>query len=227
MKMMSKVAALLAVLTLLAAPALALDKFEADLKVEESTTAIKKFMTADDADAARFLLRRAEAVCIMPGLVKAGFVVGGKYGHGVLLKRAGDRWSPPAFFTMVGASFGFQIGAESTDLFMLIMNDHGLNGVLEHGAKIGADASVAVGPVGRSAEASLSDANLKADIYSYSRSAGAFAGATVEGSGMEYDAETTKAYYGKAVSAQDVLAGKVTAPESAKKLDQALADLAK
>ena len=193
----------------LAAPALAeLDAFEAKLKVEEATVAVKRFMTAPDQDAPRYLLKKAKAVVVVPNMVKAGFVVGGEYGVGVVSARQKDgTFGPPCFVTIAGGDIGFQIGAESIDLFLVVMSEKGLQGILSNSVKFGADASVAAGPVGRSTEASLSDANLKADMYSYSQAAGAFAGVTIGGSGMVTDPKDNQVYYGKKLSVQEILYG--------------------
>lgn len=230
MKQMKRGLILLTALCLAGAalPALAMDRFEADLKVEEARVSFLKFMSSPDAGAAKWLLKRSQAVALFPGMVKAGFVIGGKYGTGVVLKRRADgTWSPPAFFTIGGATVGFQIGAESTDLFMVIMTQKGLNAVLNNQVKFGVDASIAAGPVGRDAEAALAGLSLKADVYSYSRSKGAFAGATLSGAGIEFDAGTAKVYYGKPETVQAIFDGKVKVPKNAKKLLKTLAKYGK
>lgn len=218
------VAALVLVAFACVGPVTAMDKFEADLKVREATIVLEKFMTSPDQKAPRWLLKRAKAVVIIPNMVKAGFVIGGEFGHGVVLTRHKDGgWSPPSFLTMAEGNVGFQIGAESVDLFMLIMKQRGLDGILKGQFKAGVDASVAAGPVGRSTEAALAGISLHADIYSYSRSQGAYAGATLGGAGIGTDAESIKAYYGKALSVDDILyEGKATPPATAKKLMEAL-----
>ena len=211
------------------APAFALDKFEAQVKVDEATTMIKTFMTAEDKGAPQWLLKKAKAVVIAPNMLKAGFVVGGNYGHGmVLVKKADGSWSPPSFIKLVGGNVGFQIGAESVDLLLVAMSEKGLHGILKNQVKFGADASVAAGPVGRTTSASITDASFKADVYSYSRSAGAFAGATIGGSGMETDKATNKNYYGKALTPNAILLqGKAAPPEDAKRLMKTLAKYSK
>jgi lipid-binding SYLF domain-containing protein len=228
MKRFAKALVVLVVLALCAGPALALDKFEADLTVQKAAMVIKQFMASPDADAARYLLKRARAVVIVPDMVKAGFVIGGKYGHGVMLARTKKGWSAPSFVTIAGATVGFQIGAQSTDLFMFVMNAKGLKALMKDSAKFGVDAAVTAGPVGRDAAASLAATKALADIYSYSRSQGAYAGATLEGSGMEPDLETNKAYYGKAYRPADILLkGKVPVPASARDLIKTLEKFAR
>ena len=214
------VAALVLVSFAFVGPVSAMDKFEADLKVKEAAIVLEKFMTSPDQKAPRWLLKRAKAVVIVPNLVKAGFVIGGEFGHGVVLVRQKDgSWSPPSFLTMAEGNVGFQIGAESVDLFMLVMKQRGLDGILKGQFKAGVDASVAAGPVGRTTEAGLTGMSLHADIYSYSRSQGAYAGATLGGAGIETDAVSNKAYYGKALSDNDILYnGKATPPATAKNL---------
>ena len=228
MRRVTKALLVLVVLALCAGPAWALDKFEADLVVQKATLIIKDLMKSDDAGAARYLLRRARAVVIVPDMVKAGFVIGGKYGHGVMLARTKKGWSAPSFVTIAGATVGFQIGAQSTDLFMFVMNDKGLKALLKDSAKFGVDAAVTAGPMGRDAEASLAATEALADIYSYSHSKGAYAGATLEGSGMEPDYETIKAYYGKVYHPADILLkGKVPVPASARELIKTLEKFAR
>ncbi len=216
--------AALTLAVVVAGSAQAMDKMEAQLKVQKAAILVKEFMGSPDAGAPRWLLRRSKAVVIIPDMVKAGFVVGGKYGHGVVLARTADgSWSPPSFITIGGASVGLQIGAQATDLFMVVVNQKGLDGILHNQLKFGVDAAVTAGPWGRTTEASLSAASLKADIYSYSRSQGAFAGISLEGAGLETDLDANRAYYGKPYSAQDILAkGKVRPTPEAQRLIQAL-----
>lgn len=219
---------LLASLTLLAAlavvPALAGEKDDAVLKVDEASVVVQKMMGAEDKGVARDLLKKAKAVAIFPGVFKAGFIIGGQGGTGLILSRTKDgSWTGPAFYTMAGASVGLQIGASSTDFMMMIMTANGLKGILKGHAKLGGDATVAAGPVGRSATGGSTFAGKDSDIYSYSMSAGAFAGVSLDGAGLEFDKERTKAYYGKAFTAEQILEEhKAPVPESAKKLIQML-----
>lgn len=230
MKLMKKVLIVLAALSLVAAalPALAMDKFEADLKVEEARVMLLKFMQSPDAGATKWMVKRCKAVALFPGMVKAGFVIGGKFGRGIITKRLADgSWSPPAFFTIGGATVGFQIGAQSTDLFMVVMTDKGLNAILKNQVEFGVDASATAGPWGRNAAAGLVGASLKSDVYSYSRSQGAFAGATLSGAGIEYEVDTNNTYYGAKVTVQNIFAGKVKAPKGAEKLMKTLGEYGK
>lgn len=207
----------------LAAPAAAMNKAEADLKVQQARISLMQFTSSPDTSTPRWLLARCKGVALFPGMVKAGFVVGGNYGTGVIMSRRPDgSWSGPAFFTMGGASIGLQIGAQSSDLFMVIMTDVGLKAVLRNQAKFGVDASAVVGPVGRDAQAAIAGGSLKADLYSYSRSAGAFLGASVSGAGIEFDQASSAAYYCRPVTVAEIFEGKVDLPPSAKALVEAL-----
>lgn len=222
MKRFAKLLMLAAALGMLlagATAAMALDKFEAQTKLDEATIIVRKMMSSKDSDAARWLLARSKGVIIVPDMVKAGLVIGGKFGRGVMLARLPNgSWSAPVFLILGGVSAGFQIGAQTTELFMVLMNHKGIDGVLKGKAKFGVDAAVTGGPWGRDAAAGLNAASLKADIYSYSRSQGLYGGATLDGAGMEVDKETTKHYYGKSLSIKKILEGKVKAGEEAKRL---------
>jgi lipid-binding SYLF domain-containing protein len=142
------------------------------------------------------LLDKAEAIAVFPGVVKAAFIFGGKGGQGVISRRTRGGWSAPAFFNIGGGSFGAQIGAQKTDYVLLIMNDDGLNGLLKDKFELGAEASIAAGPVGREA-AAATDATLAAGILSYSRTKGAFIGAALKGSVITPDNDLNDAIYGK------------------------------
>ncbi len=151
------------------------------------------------------LLRKARAVLIVPSLLKAGFIVGGEGGSGVLLARGeGGEWSNPAFFTIGTGSFGLQIGFQDSQVILLIMSRRTLDSMLEAKVKLGADASVAAGPVGIGFEGSTA-INLRADIYSYALSRGAFLGASFEGSVTVEDKDRNRAYYGPGATARSIL----------------------
>ncbi|MBU1274356.1 MAG: lipid-binding SYLF domain-containing protein [Proteobacteria bacterium] len=225
----SLVAALTLLLALAVIPALAGDKDTAILKVDEASVVVQKMMGAEDKGVARDLLKKAKAIAIFPGVFKAGFIIGGQGGTGIIMSRAKDgSWTGPAFYTIAGASIGLQIGASSTDFMMMIMTANGLKGILKGHAKLGGDASVAAGPVGRTASGGSTFAGKDSDIYSYSMSAGAFAGVSLDGAGLEFDKKRTEAYYGKAYTAEQILAqNKAPLPPSAKKLVQQLNNYAK
>jgi lipid-binding SYLF domain-containing protein len=160
------------------------------------------------------LLENAECVAVFPSVLKAGFIFGGRGGRGVASCRTGHGWSAPAFFNLGGGSFGLQIGAQSTDFVLLFMNKDGLNSLLSDGFTLGGDASVAAGPVGRQAGAST-DLKLNAQILSYSRSKGLFAGLELKGVVIKPDKDDMRDVYGAGVTAKEVLKeNKVTAPAS-------------
>jgi lipid-binding SYLF domain-containing protein len=168
------------------------------------------------------LLNRADCIVIYPSVKKAAFIVGGSYGRGLITCRKGEdfsgSWSAPAMFALEAGSFGFQIGGEATDFVLLVMNQSGAESVLSSKVKLGADAAVAAGPVGRDA-AAATDIVLKAEILSYSRSQGLFAGVSLEGSTIRSDDGANKVLYGRELSAKEIVRGaKVPPPVSAKRL---------
>ncbi len=210
MKFWSKVLVGVMALTLLAGagPAMAMDKLEADLKVQQARISFLKFMESPDAGTPIWMLKRCRGVALFPGMIKAGFIVGGNYGSGIILSRKPDgSWSGPVFFEIGGASLGLQIGASSTDVFMVIMTEVGMQAMLRNQVKLGVDASAAAGPVGRDTSAALTGGSFKADVYSYSRSAGLFAGAMLSGAGIEYDQQATTAFYGLKMTAGQIFKG--------------------
>jgi len=156
------------------------------------------------------LLDKAKCVVVIPSVLKAAFVVGGSYGRGVMVCRTGQnfmgRWGSPAMYALEGASFGFQLGGQATDFVLLIMNDRGASSLLHSKVKLGADASAAAGPVGRAAAAE-SDAYMRAEILTYSRSRGLFAGVSLEGSTLRPDDDANEALYGRKISATAILLG--------------------
>jgi lipid-binding SYLF domain-containing protein len=170
----------------------------------------------------RDVLNKAACIVIYPSVKKAAFIVGGSYGRGLITCRKGldfsGPWSAPAMFALEGGSFGFQIGAQATDFVLLVMNDAGAKSVMSSKVKLGGDASVAAGPVGRTASAET-DIVMQAEILSYSRSQGLFAGVSLEGSTMRSDDGGNRALYGKELSAREIVReGKVAPPASAQPL---------
>jgi len=159
------------------------------------------------------LLRGARAVAIIPGVVKVGFVIGGRYGSGVLVRHeANGDWSNPAFISLTGGSVGLQVGAQSTDVLLVIKGDKTLDDLNSGKFTLGADAAIAAGPVGRQAEAAT-DTALHAKIYAYSRSSGLFAGVSLQGASLRFDDKSNHAFYGPDADAAKIFAGQVT-PES-------------
>jgi lipid-binding SYLF domain-containing protein len=162
-------------------------------------------------------LESAKCIAIVPGEVKFAFIFGGSYGRGLATCRTGHGWSAPMFVAVDSGSVGYQIGGSSTDLVMLFMNDHALQSLMSDKFKLGADASVAAGPVGRNAAAGT-DLKLKAEILSYSRAKGVFAGVSLDGAVMQADKSGDKAMYGEDVTRHEILDGKVATPEAAEGL---------
>lgn len=203
-----------------AANALAQDKVDDRLK--NSYTVIKEVLNTPDQGIPQDLLDKSECVIIYPSVLKAAFIIGGSFGRGVITCRTGANhdgpWSSPAMFALEGGSFGLQIGGEATDFVLLVMNDSGADSVLSSKVKLGADLSAAAGPVGRTASAET-DVVMKAEILSYSRARGVFAGISLEGSTMRSDDGANKSLYGKDLSAKEIVqGGKVRMPAAAQSL---------
>ncbi|HWQ34646.1 MAG TPA: lipid-binding SYLF domain-containing protein [Blastocatellia bacterium] len=189
---------------------------------EKAAKVFNEIMGAPDKAIPQNLIDKAECIAVFPDVIKAGFIVGGRGGRGVASCRVGSGWSAPAFFDIGGGSFGAQIGVESTDFVLLFMNKNGIDSLLSNKFEIGGEASVAAGPVGRTAAAST-DAALNAQILSYSRSKGLFAGAVLKGAAITKDDSAMKAVYGEA-SLKDVLQdSKFTAPAATRAFPNTLA----
>jgi lipid-binding SYLF domain-containing protein len=172
------------------------------------------------------LLADAYGIAVIPGVIKAGFVVGGRWGKGVIAVRQNAGWSNPAFITLAGGSIGWQIGAQSTDIILVFKTRRGVENLASGKVTLGADASIAAGPVGRQASAAT-DAQLKSEIYSYSRSRGLFAGLALEGAVLQPDDDANGASYGGHVSSWDVFENRVySAPPLAQQFRQTLAGYA-
>lgn len=188
--------------------------------VEESGTVLDQIQQMPDQNIPENLLRDCAAIAIFPNTISAGLGIGGKYGQGIIMVKdeKSHKWSPPAIFTIAGGSLGFQIGGQATDFVLLVMNRRSVDGILQGKCKLGADASIAGGPVGRAAEAST-DIQLKGGILSYSRSRGLFAGVKLEGAVIAQHWEGDKELYGKDLSAREILLeNKAHMPSSAKEL---------
>ena len=185
-------------------------------RLNSSTEALHKILAAPDKGIPKEVLEGAKCVAVVPGLIKGGFIVAGKHGRGVATcKLPRGRWSAPALFTISGGSWGAQIGVESVDLVMLIMNDDGMRHLLQDKFQIGGEAAAAAGPVGRHAAAGT-DWKLESQMLTYSRSKGLFAGIDLGGSWVERDKDSTLALYGKDLTSTQVLTGKVAAPVDAR-----------
>ena len=165
-------------------------------RIRESIAVLNEVMTTSDTSLPASIASKAEAIAIFPSMLKGGFIVGGMRGRGILSARTEGGWSVPSFMTLTGGSIGLQIGGQATDLVLVIMNRRGLEQFVRNQFKLGADAAVAAGPVGRDAQATT-DLQLRAEILSYSRARGLFAGATINGSTVRADLDANQRFYGK------------------------------
>src|SRR5713226_7360963 len=212
---------LLAAVPLFAALASASAQTKVDDRLKDSGRVLKEILDVPDS-IPQDLLDKADCVLVFPSVLKAAFIVGGSYGRGAMSCRQGQDfrgpWGAPTMMALEGGSFGFQIGGQATDFVLLVMNESGASGILASKVKLGADASVAAGPVGRDASADT-DATLRAEILSYSRARGLFAGVSLEGSTIRPDNGDNRRVYGEKVSARRiVLSGTVPPPAAAKQL---------
>ena len=202
---------LILALCLAAAPALAQKKGnranDARHHTTDAATVFDEIMSSADSAIPKELVDKAQAIAVFPGVLKAAVIVGGREGKGVISRRNAAGWSAPAFFNLAGGSFGAQIGANKTDYVLLIMNEKGLDKLLADKFELGGEVGVAAGPVGREASAAT-DAQLNAEILTYSRSKGAFIGAALKGTTITPDNDLNEAFYG--VNARDVLSGRVS-----------------
>jgi lipid-binding SYLF domain-containing protein len=173
-------------------------------RVRDSSMVFDEIMKADDKSIPEAILGKAEGIAIFPGLVRAGFIFGGMRGRGILSARSTDGWSPPAFLTMTGGSFGAQIGGQAADIILVINDRRGLENLVRNQFTLGADAAVAAGPVGRDAKAAT-DVQMRAQILSYSRARGLFAGVTINGSTVRQDRDANERFYGKPVEMKQIV----------------------
>jgi SH3 domain-containing YSC84-like protein 1 len=197
---------------------------KATKRVESAATVLDEIQGAPDQGIPQEVLGSAECVAVIPTLLKGGFIVGGRYGKGVASCRTPKGWSAPAFFTIGGGSFGLQIGGEAVDLVMLIMNKDGMKNLLSSNFKLGADASA--GPVGRHASADT-DWKMRAQVLTYSRARGAFAGLELSGAVITQDKDSTRDFYGRMVPFKTSLEGNIEAPQAAYPFLNTLAKWAK
>ncbi len=173
-------------------------------RVRESITVLNEVMTTSDTAIPSSIAAKAEGIAIFPGTLKAGFIFGGMRGRGILSARTGGGWSSPTFMTLTGGSIGLQIGGQAADLVLIIMNRRGLEQFVRNQFKFGADASAAAGPVGRDAQVST-DLQLRAEILSYSRARGLFAGVTINGSTVRADLDANQRFYGKRLDGPQIV----------------------
>ncbi|HLI64616.1 MAG TPA: lipid-binding SYLF domain-containing protein [Terriglobales bacterium] len=210
----------LAMAVLFSFPVFAADKEQQ--RLADSYEVLKEVLAAPDKGIPHDLLNKADCVIVFPSVKKAAFVFGGSYGRGVMTCRSGadfnGPWSAPAFFALEGGSFGLQIGGEATDFVLLVMNEKGAKSVMTSKVKLGGDASVAAGPVGRATSAET-DIVMNAEILSWSRNKGIFAGISLEGSTVRSDNDANKNLYGKDLNAkQIILQGEAKTPPSGRQL---------
>jgi len=183
-------------------------------RVQAAADVLNQIQSAPDSGIPQDILGKAECVAVVPSMLKGGFIVGGKYGRGLASCRTPKGWSAPAFFTVKGGSVGFQIGGQAVDLVMLIMNNEGMQHLLSSQVALGADASVAAGPVGRHAEGNT-DWKMRAQVLTYSRARGVFAGVSLNGAVLKQDKDSTREFYGHMVTFKASLTGEVEAPVAA------------
>jgi lipid-binding SYLF domain-containing protein len=198
-------------------------------RVEDATRVLREMMKESDKSIPEKLLEKSAGIAIIPDVIKAAYILGGRHGNGVLLVRGKDGvWSNPSFIGLTGGSIGWQIGIESADVILVFRTPRSIENITRGKFTLGADAGVSAGPLGRSAEAST-DAELKAEIYAYSRSRGLYAGLSFQGASLHVDAKANQSFYGlKGVGPQTIFEGKVLqVPDVALKLRKALEDFSR
>jgi lipid-binding SYLF domain-containing protein len=218
---MKTLAAWVLTLCLCAAPAFSANDEREEDRVRDAGEVMKEILNIPD-DIPQDLLDKAECLVILPSVKKGAFGIGGSYGRGVMICRSGEHytgpWGPPAMYALEGVSIGFQLGGQATDFVLLVMNPRGARSLLSSKVKLGADASAAAGPKGRTAEGAT-DVVMQAEILSYSRSRGLFAGVSLEGSTLRSDGSANENLYGQKLDAKDIIVDhKVAIPPSAKDL---------
>src|ERR1022692_3801931 len=220
---------MLTLVALLCAVAFAADdqakESKATDRVQAAADVLNQIESAPDSGIPREILSKAECVAVVPSLLKGGFIVGAKYGRGLASCRTPKGWSAPAFFMTTGGSVGFQIGGQAVDLVMLIMNNDGMQHLLSSKFALGADASVAAGPVGRHAEGNT-DWKMRAQVLTYSRARGIFAGVSLNGAVVKQDKDSTREFYGRMVPFRTSLVGEIDAPAGANAILNSLAQWA-
>src|SRR5713101_7496688 len=191
-------------------------------RVQTAAQVLDEIQGAPDKGIPQEVLGSAECVAVVPSMLKGGFIVGAKYGRGLASCRTAKGWSAPAFFLVTGGSIGFQIGGQAVDLVMLVMNNDGMKNLLSSKFALGADASVAAGPVGRHAEGNT-DWKMRAQVLTYSRARGIFAGVSLAGAVINQDKDSTRDFYGRMVPFKTSLTGEVDPPAGANAFLTALA----
>src|SRR5580692_3475136 len=221
--------ALFGLLVLMCGSVVVADEQQKDSKASDRVQAAAEVLTAiqsaPDSGIPEEVLGKAECVAVVPSMLKGGFIFGAKYGRGLASCRTPKGWSAPAFFTIQGGSFGFQIGGQAVDLVMLIMNNDGMQHLLSSQFALGADASVAAGPVGRHAEGNT-DWKMRAQVLTYSRARGEFAGISLNGAVIKQDKDSTREFYGRMVPFRTALIGEIDPPAGANAFLSSLAEWA-
>jgi lipid-binding SYLF domain-containing protein len=184
-------------------------------RLDAAKVVLDEIMNVKDNSIPNGILQMATCVGVVPGMKKGAFLVGLQYGQGVVTCRTGHGWSAPVFIRMAGGSFGFQAGGQSTDLILVAVNDRGFQDLLKNKFKIGGDASAAAGPIGRDSQAAT-DWKMNAELLTYSRSKGLFAGIDLDGTSVSQNTDDTEVYYGQALGFRSILKGDVPVPEGAK-----------
>jgi SH3 domain-containing YSC84-like protein 1 len=195
-------------------------------RVQAAAEVLDQIQGTPDKGIPQEVLGSAECVAVVPSLLKGGFIVGAKYGRGLASCRTAKGWSAPAFFVVTGGSIGFQIGGQAVDLVMLVMNNDGMQHLLSSKFALGADASVAAGPVGRHAEGNT-DWKMRAQVLTYSRARGIFAGVSLNGAVVKQDKDSTREFYGRMVPFRTALTGEIEPPTAANAFLSSLAKWAK
>lgn len=183
-------------------------------RIDSAKDVLDQVMAAGDRSIPMNILEQATCVGVVPGLIKGAFVFGAQYGQGVVTCRTGHGWSAPVFIRMAGGSWGLQIGGQSTDLVLIAINEHGFQDLLKNKFKIGADAAASAGPVGRNGQAGT-DWKLNAELLTYSKSKGLFAGIDLDGTAVSQNTEDTQIFYGRSIPFDVILKGNVEVPEGA------------
>jgi len=211
---MKKIVAMLLVVGAALAVSAADDQEKLDGRLDAARSVIDSIMSVPDKAVPDGIARHARCIAVVPGVVKGAFIVGAEYGQGVVTCRTGHGWSAPVFIRLAGGSFGFQIGGQGTDLVLVAVNDKGFQDLLHDKFKIGADASAAAGPVGRDAQAST-DISMRAELLTWSRSRGIFAGIDLTGVSVSQNREDTDVFYGGSRPFEGILRGDEAVPPQA------------
>lgn len=220
---MKKAITLVALLSLTSIGWAGTDREATNDRLDHAGSVLHEIMAAPDKGIPEEVLEHAKCIAVVPHLLKGGFVFGAENGRGVATCRTADGWSAPIFFAITGGSWGLQIGVEGVDLVMIIQNERGMRQLLSSKFELGADASAAAGPVGRHASADT-DWKMDAEILTYSRAKGAFAGLTLNGASIRHDEDSTRAIYGEDISNARILKGEVAMPGAAHSFLDAVRD---